>query len=55
MIEIINGDHDPESPFMIVDRLGMHVDFSGVDGQLWDCERDRLASHESRRMGALSP
>ena len=36
MIEIINGDHDPALPFMIVARFGMHVDFSGVQGQLFD-------------------
>jgi hypothetical protein len=35
-VEIINGDHDPPFPFMIVNRFGMHVDLSKVQGQLWD-------------------
>lgn len=35
-IEIINGDHDPALPFMVVDRHGMHVDFSTVTHQLYD-------------------
>jgi hypothetical protein len=35
-VEIINGDHTPPWPFFIVDRHGLHVDLSKVDGQLWD-------------------
>jgi hypothetical protein len=35
-VEIINGDHEPPYPFMVVDGVGMHVDFSKVAGELWD-------------------
>ena len=35
-VQIINGDHEPPLPFVIVDRFGMHVDLSKVVGQLWD-------------------
>jgi hypothetical protein len=34
-VEIINGDHEPPQPFMIVDGQGLHVDFAKVDGELW--------------------
>lgn len=32
-IEVISGDHEPPHPFMIVDRFGMQVDLSRVEGQ----------------------
>ena len=35
-VAIINGDHEPPFPFVIVDRFGMHVDIDGIGGQLWD-------------------
>lgn len=35
-VEIINGDHIPNLPFMIVDKHGLHVDLSNVTGELWD-------------------
>jgi hypothetical protein len=35
-VEIINGAHEPPFPFVVVNRFGMHVDLSGVQGQLWD-------------------
>ncbi len=35
-VAIINGDHEPPFPFVIIDRFGMHVDLSAVGGQLWD-------------------
>lgn len=40
-VEIINGDHAVSGagganlPFVIINRLGLHVDLSGV-GELWD-------------------
>jgi hypothetical protein len=34
-VQIINADHDPPYPFVIVDRFGMHVDLSKIVGQLW--------------------
>lgn len=38
-VEILNGDHDVAGrgnlPYMVVDRLGLHVDLVGI-GQLWD-------------------
>lgn len=34
-IHIINGDHEPPLPFVIVDRMGLHVDLTGI-GELWD-------------------
>jgi hypothetical protein len=34
-IKIINGDHVPNWPFVIVDAVGMHVDLSEVRGELW--------------------
>src|SRR5271156_2547582 len=35
-VAIINGDHKPPIPFVVVDRLGMHVDCNVAGGQLWD-------------------
>lgn len=35
-VEIINGDHVPPIPFIVVDGTGCHVDLSNVGGQLWD-------------------
>lgn len=36
-VEIINGDHTPVGHvYVAVDRFGMLVDLSGVNGQLWD-------------------
>lgn len=36
-IEIINAEgNDPPFPFMIVNRFGMHVDLTNVQGQLFD-------------------
>lgn len=35
-VEILNGDHIPPFPFMIVDGYGLHVDLSGVTGELYD-------------------
>ncbi len=35
-VEIINVDHDPPHPYMIVNNAGMQVDFSRVEGELWD-------------------
>ena len=35
-VAIINGDHEPPFPFVIVDRFGMHVDIDVAGGQLWD-------------------
>jgi hypothetical protein len=34
-IEIVNGGHQPQLPFVIVDREGRHVDLTGI-GELWD-------------------
>jgi len=34
-VEIIAGDHEPNLPFVIVDRRGIHVSLTGI-GQLWD-------------------
>ncbi len=41
-IEIINGDHEPPHPFIVVNRHGMHVDLSKVDGNLWDPTVSRI-------------
>jgi hypothetical protein len=35
-LTITAGDHDPPLPFMVVERHGMHVDLTHVQGQLWD-------------------
>jgi hypothetical protein len=34
-IEIVNGGHQPQLPFVIVDREGRHLDLTGI-GELWD-------------------
>ncbi len=34
-VQIINGDHVPPHPLMIVDGVGLQVDLSGVKGELW--------------------
>jgi hypothetical protein len=31
----LNGEHEPDLPFVIVDRQGCHVDLPGI-GELWD-------------------
>jgi hypothetical protein len=36
LFQIINGDHRPPHPFVVFERLGMHVDLSDVAGQLYD-------------------
>jgi hypothetical protein len=35
-VDIINGDHDPPFPFVVVGNRGLHVDLSNIRGQLWD-------------------
>lgn len=35
-VEIINGDHIPPHPVVIVNGHGLQVDFSDVKGELWD-------------------
>lgn len=42
-IEIINSDgNDPPWPFMIVERVGLHVNLAPVQGQLFDPTVARL-------------
>ena len=35
IIDIVNGAHNPALPFVIIDRQGLHVDLSAVQGELW--------------------
>lgn len=35
-VEILNGDNDPPLPFVIIDRVGHHVDLSQCGGELFD-------------------
>ena len=35
MIEIVAGNHVPDLPFVIVNRVGCHVDLTGI-AELWD-------------------
>ena len=37
MIETIAGDHVPDLPFFIVNRVGCHVDLTGI-AELWDAQ-----------------
>jgi hypothetical protein len=37
MIEIVAGAHVPDLPFVIVNRVGCHVDLTGI-GKLWDAQ-----------------
>ena len=41
-VEIIAGEHDPPHPFVDVDRRGIHVDLTGVQGHLWDVTASHL-------------
>jgi hypothetical protein len=46
-IEVISGDHEPPHPFMIVDRFGMQVDLSRVEGDPTPSNRNVAAlAHE---------
>lgn len=36
LVEIINGDHIPNWPLIVVDGKGVQVDLAGVPGELWD-------------------
>ena len=56
MIEIIAGQHVPDLHFVIVNRLGCHVDLTGI-GELWDAQtlasvRWRGGTTASSNMGA---
>jgi hypothetical protein len=35
-VEILNGVNDPPHPFMVVNRNGVHVDMTQVEGELYD-------------------